>query len=273
MLFRVLSSHSEVWSPYIESQDIWYRHYPIDPEMGDRIVNPPSARVFEDIHTSFYVNAHNKEYFKKKTLLKYIPLKLVQRSFAKLYKKPPIRLVEKTPANCLRVPFLVKVFPDAKFIFLVRRGEDVVSSLMEGWKIWSRTGRNPWTYTKWHYIVPPGWQNWKKRRLEEICAFQWIQANRIAWADLNVHCKGRFLLVRHEDLLSTPQYYYDKIREFCELPASEYFNTQVANIKKRAYTEGGSPPRPEKWLDLHCAEIESIYHMIDPLNRQFYPEH
>ena len=272
LLFRILSSHPMAWSLYDESQQIWYRHYSIHPDMGDRIVERPPMGVIEDIQRAFYLKAHNKEYFKEKTLLNFMPLKLIQRSFSSLYKKPPLRLIEKTPANCFRIPFLLQVFPDAKFIFLIRRGEDVISSLMEGWKYWSRTQNNSWTYSKWHYLVPPGWQDWKDRRLEEICAFQWTEANKIAWTDLNVHCPGRFLLVRHEDLMKSPGDCYNKILEYSELPVSKYFDRQVARIRGRFYTSGGSSPRPGKWRELYLPEIESINHMIEPMNRHFYPD-
>jgi hypothetical protein len=148
---------------------------------GDQVTDPPLADVSKDIVRLFYNNAHNKEFFNDTPFFEYIPTKLLQRPIGNLYKKAPIRLVEKTPANCLRIPFLVNLFPDAKFLYLVRRGEDVVSSLMEGWKNWSNTGSKPWTYTKWHYLVPPGWQDWKGKSLQEICAFQWLESNRIAW--------------------------------------------------------------------------------------------
>ena len=44
------------------------------------------------------------------------------------------RFVDKTPENCLRIPYLRALFPDASFIFLRRRAADNVSSLMDGWR-------------------------------------------------------------------------------------------------------------------------------------------
>jgi len=43
-------------------------------------------------------------------------------------------LLEKTCANSLRVEFVNTVLPEAKFIFLVRDGRDVVSSAIKRWK-------------------------------------------------------------------------------------------------------------------------------------------
>ena len=40
-------------------------------------------------------------------------------------------ILEKTCANSLRVDFVNEVFPEAKFIYIVRNGIDVTSSIME----------------------------------------------------------------------------------------------------------------------------------------------
>lgn len=44
------------------------------------------------------------------------------------------RVLEKTPANCLRVPFIMEVFPEAQFIHVVRDGRDVAISAAKEWR-------------------------------------------------------------------------------------------------------------------------------------------
>ncbi len=94
-----------------------------------------------------------------------------------LYKRPPIRLLEKTPANCFRIPLLADLFPDGLFVFLVRRPEDTISSLMEGWKLGlarvlferdSSIQDKALLSARWHHLVPPNWSEWVDRRLQEI---------------------------------------------------------------------------------------------------------
>lgn len=272
LLFKNLSSHPDVWSLYIESQDIFYKHYPIDDKFGDRITEPPDETVDEDIKAYFYKKCHNKEYYKDTRLINHIPAKYFQRPFSKIYKRPPIRIVEKTPANCFRVPFLNELFPDAKIIFVIRRAEDVISSLMEGWKNWSHCTNRKWQYTKWHYLVPEKWKDWKHKTLQEICAFQWIQSNQMAWKDLKRYRKENFLFLRHEDIMENPVQNYKDILEYCELRSSNYFNDQIKNIDKRIFTTGGSAPKKEKWKELHYTEIESVRYMFEPLLKQFYPD-
>jgi hypothetical protein len=36
------------------------------------------------------------------------------------------------------------------------------------------------------------------------------------------------------------------------------------------FTTGGSAPRREKWRDLHGAEIESVRHLLQPINALIY---
>lgn len=43
-------------------------------------------------------------------------------------------LLEKTPANCMRLPFVREVFPEAKYIHLIRDGRSVVRSAMKEWR-------------------------------------------------------------------------------------------------------------------------------------------
>ena len=46
----------------------------------------------------------------------------------------PVRLLEKTPKNALRVPFFARIFPDALFVFLWRDPRENISSIMEAWR-------------------------------------------------------------------------------------------------------------------------------------------
>lgn len=272
LMFRTMSDHPLVWSYYEELQGIYHEVSPVDPHRGERITEAPSLQAVHELKDALYEAAHNKEVFRDVPALRFLPRKLFQRPLNVLYKRPPIRFVEKTPANSLRVPLLAEVFPDARFIFLVRRAEAVISSLMEGWKFWSESPEEDWSYGEWHYLVPPGWQDWTDRKLEEICAFQWLEANRTAWEDLETCCPDRYVLVRHEEALAAPRGVYREVREFCELPASDYYDRQVARLDERTFTHHGSEPRKGKWRDLHGAEVESVRPMFQPLMDRLYPD-
>jgi hypothetical protein len=269
LLFNNLSAHPLTWSLYIEGQDVFSRHFPLQADRGEQVAAEADRTVATAIRDELYSRAHNKEYFQDRPLLRHIPRKMLQRPLGALYKGRQIRLVEKTPANCLRIPLLHQIFPDARYLFLVRRGQDVVSSLMEGWKNWSRTG-DDWHYTKWHYLAPAGWQDYRDRPLQEICAFQWIQSTVEAWDALNRLAGENFLLLRHEELMSNPREEYRKVLAFCDLPASAHLDRLLGKIQARVFTTGGSKPRPDKWRALHEKEILSVSDRIDAVNQLFY---
>src|SRR5215208_1631386 len=100
------------------------------------------------------------------------------------------RFVDKTPENCLRIPYLRALFPDASFVFLHRRGADNVSSLMEGWRARPRfvtyrlperlEGLGPMSGNRWSFVLIPGWRDLRFSPLEEICARQYVACNEAA---------------------------------------------------------------------------------------------
>lgn len=75
----------------------------------------------DDVLTSDHATPSAKEYIRKK-------FETLSNSH------PNTVLVDKTPANTLRVPFLRDIFPDARFIHLTRDGRDVTMSAAREWR-------------------------------------------------------------------------------------------------------------------------------------------
>ena len=83
----------------------------------------------------------------------------------------PTRLLEKTPKNALRIPFLAHAFPDARFVYLYRDPRETVSSMLDAW----RSGRfvtypklPHWDGPPWSLLLTPGWRGLNGRSLAEI---------------------------------------------------------------------------------------------------------
>jgi hypothetical protein len=153
------------------------------------------------------------------------------RRLARLRNKlaPPhnrVRLLEKTPENCLRLPFLAALFPDARVIYLTRDGRPNVYSLLEGW-------RHPHLFPgyqtptaitspgqsrgRWAFTLIPGWRDLVDRPLEEIAAHQWVVCNA---AVLDYAARPGSLPVmtlRYEDLVGMPQDALARLAAFLEL--------------------------------------------------------
>lgn len=78
----------------------------------------------------------------------------IQRSFKKQWLKAnrPRFLVEKTCANALRMDFVFSIFPDAKFIILVRNGLDVIPSAMRRWSGILEVSAGDYLYSKSKFV-------------------------------------------------------------------------------------------------------------------------
>ncbi|MDO1559926.1 sulfotransferase [Brevundimonas sp. 2R-24] len=160
-----------------------------------------------------------------------------------------VRLLEKTPKNALRIPFFNAVFSDALFIYLWRRPEENISSIMDAW----RAGR--WvTYRTlqgwdgpWSLLLPPGWKTLRGRPLAEIAAFQWAATNTVIMDDLAKIDGRRKLTVEYDAFVEDPAMVVQKICDFAGLAYdSALFNRTTGPLPNSRYTL--SAPDRDKWL-------------------------
>lgn len=139
----------------------------------------------------------------------------------------PIWLLEKTPENCLRLPFLAALFPDARIIFLTRDGRANVHSLLEGWRQPHLFPgyRTPIPVTspgqtrgRWAFTLIPGWRDLVDRPLEEVCARQWVACNAAVLDYTATPGALPMLTARYEDLVAAPDVTLTRIAHFLDLP-------------------------------------------------------
>ena len=165
--------------------------------------------------------------------------------------------LEKTPRNALNIPFLLKVFPTARFIFLHRDPRANIASIMEGWQTGAETGQFvtyrdlPGRPGPWCFLLPRGWQTVKNASLAQIAAFQWREANDAILRDLP---PGRHISVAYETLIADPRATLRRLCDFCRVamgPALEH----LTSLPLSASTI--STPAPDKWRR-HEAEILAL---------------
>jgi hypothetical protein len=169
-----------------------------------------------------------------------------------------VRLLEKTPKNALRVPFLLEVFPDAQFIFLHREPRANLSSMMEAWrgKGWITYRQLPGWPGPWSLLLPPGYERLRGRPLEEVVAFQWRVANETILDDLAALGPKRWTTVRYEDLIADPRAAVEGLLEFAGLAMDERLAQYLSKpLPHSRYTQ--TAPDPEKWKQ-NAAEIERV---------------
>jgi len=182
-----------------------------------------------------------------------------------------IRLLEKTPENCLRLPFLLAIFPDARFIYLTRDGRSNTHSLMEGWKHFRQDVgyRVPqplhiqdYPGQTWKFTLIPGWQNLTNSPLEVVCARQWVVCNRIVLGQRRIlEAQNKMLSVRYEDLIREPLSVLNQIRHFIEID-SEPFQKFVNGLP---LVNTISRPALDKWRHENPEAIARIIHLLQPV--------
>lgn len=97
------------------------------------------------------------------------------------------RLLEKTPANAVRIPFIDAAFPGAYFVHVVRDGRDTVCSLMA------------------------------RKVALKYAPHQWVGAHTTALPDLERLPPERVIIVRYEELMADPTRQLLDVARRCEL--------------------------------------------------------
>jgi hypothetical protein len=165
-----------------------------------------------------------------------------------------VRMLEKTPKNSLRVPFLARIFPEAHFIYLYRDPREVLSSMIEAWSS-GRFRTYPhlpgWAGAAWSLLLVPGWRELIGRPVHEIVAAQWKVTTRLLLDDLQTLPVERCTIARYDALLADPTAEIDRL---CAATALDWDEAGIA-LPLSKYTL--SPPDANKWRR-HEAEIESV---------------
>jgi hypothetical protein len=138
-------------------------------------------------------------------------------------------VLDKTPRNALRIPFLRTVFPEAKFIHIVRDGRDVACSLMPG------VGGD-----SWYHLKPVRWREMQAEQQPiERCALVWRDVIQTVCADL---AGLPHLQVRYEELLAAPRERVADTWQFLGLPidaSALNFADKIQDATADSYHAGG----------------------------------
>jgi hypothetical protein len=190
-------------------------------------------------------------------------------------KNRPIRLLEKTPENCLRLPFLLELFPDARVIYLTRDGRSNVHSLVEGWKqphlfpgyrVPEPLHISGYSRDRWAFTLIPGWRELAEgnHSLEEVCAWQWIRCNE-AVLEHRTAVQGRvpYLTLRYEDLVAQPASTLGQIAAFVGLDLRRDLAHYAGHLPRINVV---SAPDREKWR--RREGMAAVLPLIEPMMAQ-----
>lgn len=181
-----------------------------------------------------------------------------------------VRLLEKTPKNILRIPFLLQLFPDAQFIYLVRDGRDNISSIMDGWLSgrFATYGDKQTRQGPWSFLVPPGWQEHTDDSLAGIAAFQWTACHEYAMHDLSKLPPERWCPLNYAEFVAETETVVERLCEFMEVPFDETLREHCrGELPHSRYTL--SQPAADKWrrhereLAPQMAAVGALSHEIN----------
>lgn len=176
----------------------------------------------------------------------------------------PVRFLEKTPKNSLRIEFLNELFPDALFVYLVRQPAQNISSIIEAW----RSGRFV-TYPRlpgwtgpWSLLLPGGWQRLVGRPLVDIAAYQWASANYAICTALKTIAPMRWLMLDYDQLVNSPDLVVKRIAEFCDISVNaQLVAASSGQLALSRYTL--TPPDPNKWKN-NKEVLMSVWSQLTP---------
>jgi len=215
--------------------------------------------------------------------------KQIEKQLQRWWKEPV--LVEKTVSNTLRVPYVYSLFPDARFIHLLRDGYDVVESSYRQW-----IARPDWRYligklralppaSAPRYALRVGGQMVRRqfncqspgpttpvwgpvyegvfddlRELEvlPVVARQWRRCVDSSLSGLVDVPENQRIEVRYEEFVADPLSQLQRICAFCHLDASQ---TTLGGLEIRTSERGKGR------LALSSEELLVVQSEIEPLQR------
>ncbi len=177
---------------------------------------------------------------------------------------PQCRFVEKTPENTFRVPYLLDLFPDARFLVLKRDPCDVINSLINGWRHAAGKFRSyvvpedlaiPGYGPKrrWCFTLFDGWRDFKSSSIPEIAFAQWAQFTQAITAARDSVPPGQYMEVCFEHLLASPE---SAMRRICEFAMIEFepLRPVLGELIARPLN-ALSAPATDKWRNENRMEI------------------
>ena len=189
-------------------------------------------------------------------------------------------IIEKTPHNILRIRYVREVFPDARFLYIVRNPLSFISSVELKWqrpagskRLLKRVRSTPITQIPFYLkrFLNQQWYNRILRRkylsvwgprykgiqkdlkdedMLTVIARQWARAASKADRDLALFEEGQVFRLRYEDFVENPVDYLQRICLHCEV---EMTDQMVEYVRTTVRTDRGT-----KWQRFDAQQLAKI---------------
>ena len=202
------------------------------------------------------------------------------------------RIIEKTPSNLMRIPYVDAIFPEARYIYIVRNPLSYIFSSEILWqdsinkgKFIRRLKETPTVQlpcylprlaadiflkrilkrryvSVWGVRYPGIQEDLKSLTTFEVIAKQWTAASQQAETDLPI-LGDRVLQVRYEDLVTRPLEEFEKVYAHLGMDFTSSIRGRIETIVQS--------DRQQKWQELDPETVSKcIPFMADEMVRQGY---
>ncbi|HJP68499.1 MAG TPA: sulfotransferase [Sphingomicrobium sp.] len=177
----------------------------------------------------------------------------------------PVRMLEKTPKNALRVPFIDAIWPDSQFIYLYR---DVRQAFYSMWEAWRSGGfitypQLPgWRGAPWSLLLVPGWQRLNGMQIPATVAHQWAITTETMLDDLEKIDPSRVEVIDYSTFLGAPQTEIERIAKRLGLSWDRSLGATLPPSKTMV-----SPPDPDKWRRI-AQVVEGVWPIVEKADRR-----
>ena len=203
------------------------------------------------------------------------------------------RFAEKTPSNCLRIPFIHALYPDCRIVNVLRDGLDVARSTvavrdrpanrgalrqrLASTPVWEWPGYLP---TFWNGFVrtnllrrparywgaqPPGWERWRDLPAHLAAAHQWLALVEASLRDGRALPPENYLELRYEELIADPAGVADRLAGFAGLSASEEMRSAASGRVRPDFAR-------RRQDTLSAEQTREVLELIAPLQQRLgYP--
>lgn len=129
-----------------------------------------------------------------------------------------------------RIAFLQEIFPDARFIHILRDGRAAANSLIhtDFWRGWQ--GPEQWRWGPLSDELQAEWERWDKSFIA-LAAIQWKQF--ITSMNIAKKSARHFTEIRYEDFCESPMDGYRKLTDFCEIDWDEALEKKIRRTEFR----------------------------------------
>lgn len=194
----------------------------------------------------------------------------IRGQFDKLAKAKNLDVVlDKTCANSLRVGFVDKILPEAKYVFIVRDGMDVVGSALQRW---TASLDVPYVLQKARYVPPSDLPYYalrylfhrmyrlmsrekrlalwgpamndidellEKYTLTEVCALQWMACVDQAERSFSRVSPKKIIKVKYEEFVRDPVAEFARLAEFLNMDVPDILNDCLRkNVRPNSVGKG-----------------------------------